>query len=398
MTQPRPELITVAGHEKGHRAVLMENDSLIGRSRQCQIQFMEPYISRHQARLRLMPDGWMIENVSPTVIRINGKKLKEGGKAFLDTGDVISLGAATDVLFVNAGHDPEAAVIAYERTHPASVEPIAPLPIPPSLILEAGSQTEQGPAGQETLFAPVGSAPRPPARPVDSKGVLGKLAAAPVAVMGDNDDAEPLTPVEDEDISAADIAAEERRAKLKKYGIMFGVYLAVVAGIIVLLMTVFKAEPPEERTQASVLGRGDIEQMLRENYENREAQPLRARELLATARNYYGTRLDDRGGLFLAIEYYRLAEAYGGENGDYTLSVEDETQYVDAVNQLVEAIWPRYDRACRLARDQRWEEADELFDEIMEYLPPSPEGGNVHELVENVRGHLNYVNRRLYED
>ncbi len=351
MTQPRPELIIVAGHEKGQRAVLMENDSLVGRAQKCQVQFMEPYISRHQARLCLMPDGWMIENVSPTPIALNRKKLPEGRKAFLETGDVIRFGKYTDVLFVDAGHDPEAAIIAYERQHPESLEPVPAIPLPPGLAPEFSAPADLAATpGEAVLFAPAGTelqATPPPARAASQttiKPAPAQVDALDDLVVSPVDDGDlPLVPVETDEVTVADVLAEERKAKIKKYAIAFGIYLAALVALVVILSVAFGGEKEETNTgKPEAYDEADIDTLLRTKYSDRELQPALASTYLTKARQYFVTRKDDYDSRFLAMEYYRLAEAHGGVGSTYTLSVADENNYLLVVDELFEIVWERY--------------------------------------------------------
>ncbi len=407
MTQPRLELITVAGYEKGQRAVLMENDCLLGRARKCQIQFMEPYVSRHQARLCLMPDGWMIENLSPTPIAVNGKKLPEGRKAFLETGDVIRLGLLTEVLFVDAGHDPEAAIIAYERLYPAPVEPLPVIPLPPSLVQEFVAPAEAAPVpGEPVLFAPAGSklpgakisAPARATRPAATGNGVTKMDVLDGAEISPVDEEAllELVPVDTDEVTVSDVIAEERKAKIKKYAIAFGIYLAALVALVVILKVAFGGEKEDTTAgKPQAYTEEEIDSILRTKYPDRELQPGLAASHLTKAREYFVTRKDTYG-WYLAIEYYRLAEAHGGTQGTYTLSVADENNYITAVEELVDRVWPRYDQAMRLANDKQWRRAEEILEELLQYLPRSPEATEDHELRANIQAHLNYVNHELH--
>ena len=125
MADPRPELIVVRGPHDGERAVLMSDQAVVGRAAECDIQIRDETVSRRQLKFLLAPGGWVVENISANLVRINGKKYRTGRKAFLETGDVLRIGAETDILFISPGDDPDQTLRTYRQDHPLAAEPLA---------------------------------------------------------------------------------------------------------------------------------------------------------------------------------------------------------------------------------------------------------------------------------
>ena len=369
--QARPELIVVEGHEAGLRAVLMDNMVSVGRSRQCQIQLMEPYIPRRQAEFRQTSEGWLIENGAGRPIRINGKKYSEGERVYLDTGDIVWFGLQTKLLFVAGPDDPDVAMGNYRAKHP-DPEPVEPMPIPPLLAekynqtgLMMDSSSSGGGAGVALLsgglsgaapasdgrglFASAGSsAPAPAQTPaVAPAAALASMSApvlagssTPEGAVAIPDDLIPMdatassapaaTPAPvamggmglGEEIPVAegaplspetDILTEEdiaRRKKYKLYAIIGGAWVVVLIGIIVLL-TMLKNNDDGDVTDLKIYDKDEIVEIIERPMPSKGNNPASAKDCLTEARRYYASRNARPGNRYRCVKNYKLAIAWG---------------------------------------------------------------------------------------
>ena len=81
---------------EGRRSVLSGNRVLVGRSRECDIVFSDPNVSRRHAELRREDGGWSISDLGSTNgVKVNGRRVDQ---APLRPGDRIRLGV-TDLTF-----------------------------------------------------------------------------------------------------------------------------------------------------------------------------------------------------------------------------------------------------------------------------------------------------------
>ena len=77
MPQNRAVLIFVSGPQKGERLSLPGGILLAGRSASAHILLAEQYASREQFRFQFTHDGWIVENIGTSPVKINGKKFKK---------------------------------------------------------------------------------------------------------------------------------------------------------------------------------------------------------------------------------------------------------------------------------------------------------------------------------
>jgi len=431
--QARPELVVVEGHQAGLRAVLLDNVQLLGRSRQCQVQLMEPYISRRQAEFRVTDDGWLIENLAVTPIRINGKKYGQNHKVYLETGDVITIGRQTKVLFVSAEDEPEAAVAAYRTKHPTP-EPVEELPLPPLLAEKyhvpdalPASPVEvdlfsSAPAPEPTspdrpLFgggapapaaqsappvkgpqppavAPSVAPPAPAAPPASQPSATGSTpsmpAPAPMQAVGTpiGENAETPSP-ETTEQTPEDIA---KRKKYTKYAIFGGVYAVALIGLFLFLGSLRGRDDDGNGPDAgtAVLSKTDIETIIDEPIDPKGNNSVTALENLVKARQFYTRRNSRRGNLYRCIQHYKLALAWGGEDGTVLLSVDDDEKFVDAKKQLLEKVHTTYYRAYADLREKDYLRATTGYNTLLETYPAGagPEPNRDDVLFRNVQHYL----------
>ena len=343
MPQPRPELIVVSGTAEGQRAVLMDNVAFLGRSAECDVQINEATISRKQVKFKLAPGGWVLENISSASIRINGRKYKTGQKVFVETGDVLSLGANTRVLFVSPDADPEEALARYRQTNPIDQPPLEPLP---------PAEGDQAQALQDADAAPTKPVPPPPP--------TAPLVAEPATAKADaRDRPEPEEP--EEPLTTEDLLDAERKAKLKKYGIMFGIYVVVLIVGVVAISTMWRRGDDEEPVGLPpYLGNPEIRQALRKEIESLGDYPAMAQQHLDQARRLYVERRR-KGNGYLCVQHYKLYLAYGGLAGSGTFGAEDGIHYDETMTRLIDDVSRSYEEAYRRRESGWWPEAKIAF-------------------------------------
>ncbi len=392
--QARPELVVVEGHQAGLRAVLLDNVQLLGRSRQCHIQLMEPYISRRQAEFRVTPDGWLIENLTATPIRINGKKYGQEHKVYLETGDVITVGRQTKLLFVSPEDEPEAAVAAYRTKHPTP-EPIEVLPLPPLLAekyhvpepltpqpaqvdLFSSSPAPESASVERPLFGGGTPAPAPTAAPTAPAQAAGQAAAPSMPAAAPMQAGEPIT--KDAGTAGpetAELTPEEiaKRKKYTKYAIFGGVYLVALIGLFLFLGNLRRGDDGRDgpSTGTTVLGKTEIETIIDEPIKSKGNNSVTALENLVKARQLYTSRNSRRGNLYRCIQHYKLALAWGGEDGNAILSIDDDEKYIAAKEQLVEKVDAAYGRAYAFLREKDYDRAADAYDALLDIYPAAGE-------------------------
>lgn len=357
------ELIFVAGCQEGQRSVLMSNVAVAGRSQSADVQLREEYVSREQFRLTYTTAGWVVENLSGNPIRINGKKYKRGKRVIVETGDVVGVGVETEILFVAQGDDAEEALAACRAAHAAG-EPAAPAEAAqaPATAEKEGERVEMPPAEDQ-----VGEQPQEAPAP----------AAEPEAVQ-DEESAE----------------AVQRKAKLKKYGIMFGVYVGLlIAGAILVNWLV---RGPDTTAPLVRLSPPQIELALRAEPRHKGLDPGAAAKALRDAKAMYQDAAVKDGNLYKSIKYFRLHLAY--KRGQFD-TVEDERLYQQAVDELVDKVQIKYHNAVLFEKDKRWREARLLFEELLRVVPAKsePEPERYNRLFDNVKDHLVYVRKKARE-
>ena len=353
MARTHPELIFVTGPQAGRREALMSNVAVAGRSTSADIQLTEQYVSRQQFRLTYAADGWIVENLSDKPIRINRKKFKRGKKVIVETGDVVAVGAETEMLFVAQGDDAEEALAAYR----------------------AGRAAEERPA------------------PAEAKRERGGMPAAPAAVR---EQPQPQPSAEPEAAQLEENAeAMQRKAKLKKYGILFAVYVGLlIAGAIVVNWlrgggTVTTA--PLER-----LSPRQIEYALKAGLKRKVRDMMAATKALRDAKATYQDAAVKDGNLYKSIKYFKLHLAY--KRGQFE-NVEDERLYQRAMDELVAKVQRKYRSAVLFERNKEWREARLLFEEMLRIVPAKaePEPEEYNPFFDNVKDHLVYVRKKARE-
>jgi len=354
------ELIYVKGPQAGQRASLMSAVVTVGRGQQADVQLTEEHVSRKHFQLTLTQDGWVFENLSPLRSRVGGKKYKIGKKLILDTGDVISVGAETELLFVATGDDPEAALIAYRqragkkgkaRSAAGAAAPVAPA-VP----------TEAKPAGD--------GEPDPLAQ------IEGSAAAA----------AEPEE--EEAELDEEELAALAQKAKLKKYLTIFGVYIGVLAVIAVIFASMIGPSGPRhvEGGMPVLLSDAKIDEFLNVPL-NRDKNSVEAKNALREALlELEKTNRADH--LYQAIYQFKLSRAYGK-----VFSTRDEKLFVDAKTRLTKRVQEMYRNAYAYEKDRQYITSERIFRDILDMVPSLGRRDEKSELRNNIVAHLNYIKK-----
>jgi hypothetical protein len=372
MAGARPELIVVAGPDEGRRVILMNNVALAGRSAECEVYLPEPYISRRQLQFTLTHDGWTVENLSKGApLVIEGKKFKPGRRILLGSGDVISVGSETKLLFVDAHDNPRTVLQAYRQVQPAPPDP-AP---------------EEAPAEGSELSGP--ETPPPAATPVEADVETEYSWDEPAVVAPPAEDEE--EPSEDEKL------ALRQRSKMRKVGIGAGVYVVLMIVLFFVILPKRKDESDDEsRGAPAVLTSQQIQKAFSTPLE-RPPSPQASAEALHEARSMHHQRTRERHYLYRCVKSYRLFLAYRMERQRF-FDPEDEIQYKQALRELSEKTYALYYDAVLREWAKEWDTALAEFRDIFEMVP-IPEAADDsevdRELIQNVQDHIRYVSRHL---
>ncbi len=345
MTGPRPELIFLSGPQKDQRAVIMKDIAIAGRSPSADIILTEEHASRRQIQFQLTSDGWIVENISANPIRINSKKYKPGKQVLLETGDVLQVGVETEMLFVDAGDDPDIALSAWLDTHAAPApaeEPVQqepPAELPPEPQVEEATKTE-------------------PPKPEKT--------------------AKPQDPL-----------AAERKAKIRKYAIGGAIYAAAMIVLIVILASLKNSKPTGPDGAPGRLTDEQIEDALDFEVTGKSGSIVEAEDELDRAVNYYRTRNDEDGNLYLCVKSFKLYLAYS-ESRVFEKTSQEE-MYKTASRELLELVTDRYRKAYLEERKKNYLEARARFRTLLKILPEREQGSPVFDvIVSNVNRHIEY--------
>ena len=93
-TAARCEVVTL--NVNGRRHEVTKQRTVIGRSRECDLQIEDPSASRRHAELRQEGTAyWIVDLDSTNGIEVNGRRIT---RAKLDPGDIVTVGS-TDITF-----------------------------------------------------------------------------------------------------------------------------------------------------------------------------------------------------------------------------------------------------------------------------------------------------------
>ena len=317
MRTPCPVLVFVAGPQTRQRAELIEDSLIVGRSPSAGITLIEASVSREHLRFELTDDGWLMRNLSPSGTVVNGKRYKSAEvQVFPDTGDVIAVGAETVFLFVAAGDDADTALNAYLETHPLA-------------------ETEPTPA-EASVETPFETKP-------------AKTTQLPVTAT---------LPKDDEDV--------QKKAKIRKYAIYFGVYLVAIAGLFALLSVMKGDRDDSSGEQVKTESMSKVQEQMAValgEVPDKSSIPTRAQSELARGRNLFANLPSKTGDLYQCVKSFKLYLAY---NRDQTFEDgQDERDYRAALGELTQLVERKYRNAWALERGGELTRAKELYEELL---------------------------------
>ncbi|MFP4140852.1 MAG: FHA domain-containing protein [Planctomycetota bacterium] len=343
MAEPCPELVFLSGPQAGEHAVVLGQQALMGRSSQADIPLREEAASREQLVFELTPEGWVMENRSANGTEVNGKRYKRK-QILLETGDILGVGQETRILYVSPEDDPKEAMA--ER----GLQPVKPAPPPPQT-------PEQG--------------PKPP--PMDS----------PEAVAA-SDQAD-----------GASEADARKKAKMRKYLIFGGLYLAVIVALILYFAT-RGGEETDRGGVPDILSRTEIKEVIEGPLDiSVQVDEIKAKEALEKARSHYRNR-ERTGNLAWAVKYFKLHQEYKGSVA-FARS-QDSTMFFNATREMVDRVYSAYRKAYIKTKRKRWKDAAEDFQHVREMITPltsQPFPDSDNKLWKNVLTHLRYANRQI---
>jgi len=341
MAQPCAELLFLSGPQEGQRAVLIKPVMLAGRAEACDVLVADPSASRQHLRFEATADGCLLEVLSARGVRINGKSYKPAKNILLDSGDCLALGAGTEILFVAAGDDPEAVLAEHRKAHPSAQPPDKKPPPPPP-------PPEEAPAKKEAAQRP-GAAPPPSEVP----------------------DASPQE--------------RARRAKVRKYAVLGGVYALAMVGLVIFLSRM-KTDGTPAPGSLAILADRDIEDAIaapltRGVNDNLAAKELQDAQAAFDSRNY---RL---GNLQNCVKHFKLHLAY--LNKKEFEDSKDSTMFLTASRDLAAKVKEVYRKALIDEGSRMWREANQKWEDLRLVLPKDQDWNTdaYNKVVDNLWAH-----------
>lgn len=300
-----PWLVFISGPQAKARFQLKKSTVTAGRSSLVDIQLSEQYASRRQFTLTRSADGWIFENIAAAPCKINGKKFKTGKEVILDTGDIIQIASETEFLFVAEGDDIEAAIRKYAPIEKEQEQEVQPLQAKPAKPKKKKTKPEKD-------------------KPVD-----------------------------------------QTKAKIRKYAVIFGIYLLIIAIVAVWLgmkvkdrkkNAVYSDQPIRLTNQA-------INDLFSSNFEQlRNTHATRVE--LNNARTWYESK-NDPSRLYRTVYHYRLARAYA--HGDLPANL--ERKYRFAQTDLIKEIQNKYDIAWKFEKARQFRPAVAQYNLLLAMIP-----------------------------
>ena len=336
MRTPCPVLVFVAGPQARQRGELIENSLIVGRSPSAGITLIEPSVSREHLRFELTDDGWLMRNLSPSGTVVNSKRYKSTEvQVFPDTGDVIAVGAETVFLFVAAGDDADQALNEYLEAHP--LEKVEPTPA------EVPAET-----------------------PADAEPA--KTAQLPVTTTLPQDDQE-----------------AQKKSKIRKYAIYFGVYLIAIAGLFALLSVMKGNRDDSSGEQAGKFQTesiSEIQELMAAALAEVPAKstiPTRAQSELARGRNLFANLPSKTGDLYQCVKSFKLYLAY---KRDQTFEDgQDERDYRAALGELTRLVERKYHDAWAYEKGGDPAGARDRYEELLLIVPEKEKDSAVYQQV-----------------
>lgn len=351
MSEVFPELVIVAGPQKGERVTLRELVMVLGRSGEADVLLTEQFVSRQHARYERGPEGPTVECLSDHGLWVNGKRYKPGKRLLLASGDMLGLGHETEILFVAAGDETGEVLAAWQgRPKPVNafgkkVAPAAP----------ARKETSHGRSEDS----------RPPAKQAKPRKV--------------------------ETLPSADAAVVSEKKRRRRLYIMLGIYIvALTVGATVLYIA---TEKPTGSAQAPPML---TEQQIAEALTERPALTPNLKQMsdrLEQARTTYAQCGQDTRKLYQVVRLFDEALAYSGKS--VFDNPDDEKAYTAALKTLTDSLTDRYRDAMLLEKAQNWTKAEQKFSELLAILTSYSATSDKDVLFSNVQLHHRYIKATL---
>ena len=243
----------------------------------------------------------------------------------LATGDVLGVGVETEILFVDSGDSAAEAVAAYEVENPAP----EPIPVPPP--------------------EPVTEPTPPPGPDLDSQ---------PTTYLD-------VPTEEEEEITPDELAARERKAKMRKYAVGFGIYLIVMVIGIVVLMTIQRDDgsggqmgPPAR------LSADDVRKALSSSISH-EPNEVASQKHLEEARRLFEERTKQQANLYRCHKSYRLYMAYRRRDQKFFPDPADSRNSDTVERELTDRIAEIYNNAMIYEKGRAWLLASKELDNAL---------------------------------
>jgi len=366
MTQQQAQLIILSGPERGLRITLAEFPLTMGRSVTCGLCLSEPFISREHAVLDWTDEGVMMTVRARRGVKIGAKTYKAGKYILLDTGDVLALGGETEILFVAAGADPDAALAAELARRQTPSEPAAP-------------RRERQPAAEDTE---TGQGPPPEAHTAGAVTEPDEVRVKPIP---------------------AEAEAIRRKRRTRKLLIALGVYLLVLAGLALALL--LSRSEATARITVPVFEAHQIEAMLLDPLgdRKRDMQPnsQEAAKALAEARQrYMWRRVNPPDRYWCVYQYQRYLRL---SSRQLLSDIDDRQKYDTAFSELLAEVTRLYLVGCQGARQERWTTAIRSLEAIVGNIGTETDPDRriegfvpdqLHPINVNVQKHLRAIARR----
>ena len=380
-----PQVVVVTGPQRGARAPLNKNIMVIGRTAPADLCINENVVSRQQAQLMLTHDGWVIENLSKNgFFGINDKAYKPGKKLLIETGDIISVGQETKLLFIDTDQDPQAVINQYLINNPVVVPQPEPEPEP---VEPEEPKIDPNNLSQADLSMMLADQS---AELLDEEELQAKA----------NNENKPKPEETQIELSADQLEAEEKNKKRKKLYAFLGIYFAVmIIGLLALITlqgegddkTTRKSNVPKQFTSEK------IRTLLAGKIKGLVSNEVKARESLRDAKSFYAIMKSDEPNAYRSVLYFKLFNVYRGKEvySDF-LPVEKD----GAEKYLHKIISENYKNIVAAERSgKNWELAKRSIKIIQKYLPRKYineyDDKSVLKLINNIDSHNTYIANQI---
>jgi len=233
---------------------------------------------------------------------------------FLETGDLIGVGRETEILFVGAGDDPDAALEAVRRPDRARKNAFGKRAASSPPVAKPAAPAPDTPAPEE----PAAEAPSETAAPADQP--VGKRRPS--------------------EMKADERAELERQAKRRKLIIGLGIYFGVIA-VVGIVLAMFGGGADTERPIPRRLEKKEIVDALSERLDL-PVNPVAAEERLEKAEAlFHRSRLEKRQ-LYPALVAFKEALAHSGAE---VLPFRYHTMYRKVLDEMIELVHTTYRNA-----------------------------------------------------